>query len=129
MKNEPPARQLGEVRTILLVDDLDQLRAVFHRALVRQANIRVLEAGDSISARAVLLSENVNVIVCDLNMPGMRGDKFLAEVGQRWPQVRRVLLTAWSTADLVIGSDYEVLDKQLKLWFIVDTIVKLARMS
>jgi two-component system chemotaxis response regulator CheY len=37
--------------------------------------------------------DTVHLVVCDQVMPGMKGDRFLEVVNQRWPEVTKILLT------------------------------------
>ncbi len=57
---------------ILLVDDDEAFRSVTAIALESEGWV-VNEAADSYAALAVLQSERPDVIVCDLNMPGLDG--------------------------------------------------------
>jgi DNA-binding NarL/FixJ family response regulator len=86
----------------------------------------VLHASSGIAALTLLERERVNVVVADLLMPGMDGVALLKAIGKRWPDVRRVLLTGWTTAELVIDSDFDVLDKGLAGWLITDRVAALA---
>jgi diguanylate cyclase (GGDEF)-like protein len=64
--------------TILVIDDSEK-----HRALIREAITdsglfdRILEAADGIRGLKMLVSEPVDVVLCDLEMPGLDGEKLL----------------------------------------------------
>ena len=64
--------------TILLIDDSDAHRAEI-RATIEGSGIfdRVLEAADGLRGLKLLLGEPVDVVLCDLEMPGLDGDKLL----------------------------------------------------
>jgi two-component system chemotaxis response regulator CheY len=67
---------------ILIVDDSPAMRRVVRR-VVDLSGFEVgkyLEAGDGIQALAVLASEWVDLIVTDINMPGMDGEQLLIAV-------------------------------------------------
>jgi len=60
-------------------------------------------------------------------MPGLDGVALLAEVGRRWPAVRRLLVSGHSTGELVAVAEYDVVHKLIDARLIVETIVRLAR--
>jgi two-component system chemotaxis response regulator CheY len=67
---------------ILIVDDSPAMRRVVRR-VVDLSGFEVgkyLEAGDGIQALSVLYSEWVDLIVTDINMPGMDGEQLLMAV-------------------------------------------------
>jgi response regulator RpfG family c-di-GMP phosphodiesterase len=120
-------RPASDIRTVLLVDDELSIRSMFRRRLERRTSIRVLDCPSALAALTLLESHVVDLVVSDLQMAGMRGDVFLTEVGRRWPQTRRMLLTAFTDGELVASADFLVFDKTLSPCFVADTIVRLAR--
>ncbi len=66
-------------KTVLIVDDSNTMRKIVSRAL-RQAGIdfsEILEAADGQLALDVLGSNEVDVVLSDINMPNMTGLEFL----------------------------------------------------
>jgi two-component system chemotaxis response regulator CheY len=66
----------------LIVDDSSVMRKIVERSL-RQAGIeleKVLEAGNGAEALAVLGTEKVDLILCDINMPVMDGLEFVKQL-------------------------------------------------
>lgn len=66
-------------KTVLIVDDSNTMRKIVSRSL-RQAGIdfdTILEAGDGLEALEVLSSNQVDVVLSDINMPNMTGLEFL----------------------------------------------------
>ena len=66
-------------KTVLIVDDSNTMRKIVSRSL-RQAGIdfsTILEAADGLEALDVLTSNNVDVVLSDINMPNMNGLEFL----------------------------------------------------
>lgn len=85
---------------ILCVDDEAILTLALTRALKSAlgAKVHVDAAGSADEALAAIeelrgLEVEIKVIVCDLFMPGMRGDEFVALVAQRYPGIKSILLT------------------------------------
>ena len=70
--------------TILLIDDSETHRAEI-RATIEASGLfdRVLEAGDGLRGLKLLLGEAVDVVLCDLEMPGLDGDKLLLARGSQ----------------------------------------------
>ena len=63
-------------KTVLVVDDSSSLRQVVKMAL-QGAGYEVLEAGDGKAALALLDGRQINMVVCDVNMPVMNGIEFV----------------------------------------------------
>lgn len=63
---------------LLIIDDSPQQRAALRTALEEaQLFDRVLEAEDGIRGLKLLMSEPVDLVICDLEMPGLEGDKLI----------------------------------------------------
>lgn len=85
--------------TIVLVDDEEEaLDAV---SLVLEETFRVLPARGADEALQLLREETVAAVVTDHRMPGMSGVDLLVEVKNRYPDVARVLLTAYADCDVL----------------------------
>lgn len=65
--------------TILLIEDSEAHRAEL-RAAIQAAGLfeRVLEAADGLRGLRLLMSESVDLVLCDLEMPGLDGEKLLS---------------------------------------------------
>jgi len=66
----------------LIVDDSSVMRKIVERSL-RQAGLdlsQVLEAGNGAEALAVLQTNAVDLILCDINMPVMDGLEFVKQL-------------------------------------------------
>src|SRR5690242_10302863 len=91
-------------------DDSDVLRAVERDLRKRYADrYRVMSADSGPNALNVLnrlaqRSEPVALLVADHRMPHMSGIEFLATAIRQFPDVRRVLLTAYADTDAAIGA-------------------------
>ena len=65
------------VPTVLVIDDSQVARAKMSQLLV-DAGFRVHALPSPIGATRAILANNVNVVVVDVMMPGMRGDRLAA---------------------------------------------------
>jgi len=66
------------VASILVIEDSETHRAEIRRVLDHSGLFdRVLEASDGIRGLKLLVSESVDVVLCDLEMPGLDGEKLL----------------------------------------------------
>lgn len=93
-------------KNVLLVDDSSTMRKIIGRSL-RQAGIdfdNIFEAGDGLEALEVLESENVDLVLSDINMPNMDGISFLREKSTR-DAIKDipVLMISTETGEDIIG--------------------------
>ena len=85
---------------VLCVDDetsvLNQLSALLARRLGDTCRIECAQSADEALALIAELhaaGDHVLLVICDQVMPGMKGDRFLEAVHQRWPEIMKILLT------------------------------------
>lgn len=79
---------------ILIVEDDQDLREALVTTL-ELAKFRVREAADAEQALAQLAESPVDMVVSDVNMPGMSGHELLHEVQRRYPGLPTMLITAY----------------------------------
>ena len=80
--------------TVLIVEDDVDLREAITDTLAL-ADIRYLEAGSGEEALALLKQQAVDMVVSDVNMPGMDGHELLARLKQNQPALPVALITAY----------------------------------
>jgi len=85
---------------ILYVDDERGNRVVFEQSL--NADFNVLTAQNGTEALELLEIHEVAVIVSDMRMPTMTGDELLRIVKERYPQVIRMVVTAYADVDPIL---------------------------
>jgi len=87
---------------LLIIEDSAAHRAEI-RAALEPAKIfeAILEAEDGLAGLRMLLSEPVDVVLCDLHMPGLDGEKLLKVKSQRGvsPDIPFLFLTASKSLD------------------------------
>lgn len=89
--------------TVLLVDDEPRVLAALRRTL-RDATWRVLTAGDAREALSLLAAGGVDILLSDIDMPGMSGVELVGEVRRRHPEVIRLLLTGDASLDSALDA-------------------------
>ena len=90
-------------RTIMIVDDYESIRKTMGM-LLRSAGYDIRTAEDGFGALIQLKSVVPDLILSDLNMPGMSGFEFLSVVRRRFPQVLVVAMSgAYSASEAVPG--------------------------
>ena len=80
--------------TVLLVDDEAMVRGVVRRML-ELGGYGVLEADSARQALAVVkeLQGAVQLLVSDIQMPGMSGVELAAQLEHEWPEIRILLIS------------------------------------
>lgn len=86
--------------TVLYVDDLNVNLILFKEAFKRDYEIIITETPHE--ALKILEEKEVQVIVSDQRMPEMTGTELLEIVAERYPNMGRFLLTAYTDAETVI---------------------------
>lgn len=82
--------------TLLVIEDSASQRESIRRAL-REGGVaeRILEAADGMEGLRLLVSEAVDLVICDLELPGLGGDKLLRMARTESPgEVAFLVLTA-----------------------------------
>ena len=86
---------------ILFVDDEPHVTAALVRAMRHEPwetfNVDSAKAGLELLAR-----EEINVVVSDEQMPGMRGSEFLTLVREKYPDTIRIILTGQASVEATI---------------------------
>ncbi|MDE1463893.1 response regulator [Spartinivicinus poritis] len=69
--------------TIMVLED-HEFQRNYLRLLLQQLGIsNLLEAEDGQTALTLVSNHSVDVVICDLNLPGMHGAEFLHHLGKR----------------------------------------------
>lgn len=85
---------------VLYVDDERGNRIVFEQSL--NAEFHVLTAQDAAEALDLLEQHEFAVIVSDIRMPSMTGEELLRIVKERYPQVIRMVVTAYADVEPIL---------------------------
>lgn len=109
---------------LLIVDDSASIRQTLS-ALLGESGHQVRSAENGFSALSEIRNEVPDIILADLNMPGMSGFEFLSVVLRRFPAVRRIAMSGAYSGDGVppgVAADafYEKGSKLASLLNIID---------
>ena len=94
----PVASRSGPL--VLYVDDERGNRVVFEQSL--NTEFHVMTAQGASEALEVLDQHEVAVIVSDIRMPSMTGEELLRIVKERYPQVIRMVVTAYADVEPIL---------------------------
>ncbi|MGA3372943.1 MAG: response regulator [Terracidiphilus sp.] len=78
--------------TLLIVDDEPSIRESLSQVLT-EIGYRVRSAEDGSSALREILNEAPELLLSDLNMPGISGFELLLEVRRRFPAIRTIAMS------------------------------------
>ncbi len=94
---------------ILVVDDEFEIRSLIVEFLRDIEQYTVYEAENAQTALELLERQPVDLVLSDINMPGMKGFDLLREIRARYPATKRVLITAYNVEDyLELALNYDI---------------------
>jgi DNA-binding NtrC family response regulator len=85
----------------LIVDDEEHIREIL-KATLEPLALMVHEAGSAEAALDLVREENLDLVICDIQMPGMDGLEFLAKVKAEQPAIKFLMITAHGTMDTAV---------------------------
>ena len=112
---------------ILIVDDEPAIRRMFRRHLER-GGYAVRDADGCRTALPLLTAHDIDVVLLDINMPGISGVECLAKIKERHPYVQVIMVTA--VADIRTGIDvmkkgvFDYLNKPVKRQQLLDVVAR-----
>ncbi len=81
-------------RRVLVVEDEGRLRDMLQRA-VRDMGFEITCAGSAESGMRILEDRPIDILLVDLNLPGMGGLEMLEIVHRRWQDMQAIVLTGF----------------------------------
>lgn len=89
--------------TVIVADD-EKLGRQGLVELLSSKGYQVHEAEEGQAVLDILEEYEIDLILCDIKMPGMDGIAVLKQVGERYPQTMVMLMTAYASIETVIGA-------------------------
>lgn len=89
--------------TILIIDDEPKMAGILKRVLSK-VGYQVVATNEPERGLEILQSQSVQIILCDLKMPGMDGIEVLERAKQIQPQAEVIMMTAYATAQTAVES-------------------------
>ncbi len=89
-----PAFESGKDTCVLVVEDESRLRDLLLSA-IPDMGFRTQAAPNAESALAAMEDHAYDIILLDLNLPGMQGLEFFTTLRQRWPRTQVIILTGY----------------------------------
>lgn len=97
-----PASERGSDSLILLVDDSRMDQRVAVHLLEQRPQTRVLVAGDGREALELIENLRPDLVVTDLQMPGMDGLELVESIRDRYPYLPTILMTAHGSEQIAM---------------------------
>ncbi len=92
-----------EKQKILVVDDDDHLRLVLQETLT-SCGYQVMVAASGNEAVKILDQEEIDLLITDLMMPGIKGVELVGLAKEKQPQIGAIVITAYGTIDRAVES-------------------------
>jgi predicted regulator of Ras-like GTPase activity (Roadblock/LC7/MglB family)/DNA-binding response OmpR family regulator len=84
------------MKRVLVVDDEEDMLWMLQRNLNKgMEDVEILAAKSGEEALALLSDRSVNLVITDINMPGMNGLDLLIEINNRFPGTGVIIMTAY----------------------------------
>src|ERR1700722_12912638 len=91
--------------TVSIVEDNDQLRGTLARLINREEGFRCLsQFGNAEDALEQLPKEKPDVVLMDINLPGMNGVECVRKLKQTIPEIQVVMLTAYDENENIFNA-------------------------
>lgn len=84
--------------TVLVVDDEELYRRAIERILLRVGH-QVAMAADAAEALQVVRSEPVDLVLCDIQMPGINGLELVRQIHEMQPDLPCIVMTGYNTPE------------------------------
>lgn len=115
-------------KSIMLVDDSATMRKIIMRT-IRAAGLSlgdITEAGDGGEALEKMAANPVDIILCDVNMPGMGGQEFVQKLRENnsYDGTKVVMVSTESADDFISGMMSDGANGYIKKPFTPESIQK-----
>lgn len=84
------------MKRVLVVDDEADMLWMLQRNLNKDMEgVEILAAESGEEALSILSDKDINLVISDINMPGMNGLDLLVEINNRYPETGVIIMTAY----------------------------------
>jgi len=83
-----------QLNKVLIIDDEEKLRTLLSKIITLEG-FEVLQAGDAKSGFKRLESADIDVVICDVKLPGANGVDLSKTIKEKYPFTEIILLTAY----------------------------------
>lgn len=90
--------------SILIVDDEPGVLSAVMRCFLDSAYEVLTASSGSEGLERLQQNGGVDLVISDFRMPGMNGVEFLQQVMKRWPDTKRVILSAYTDAEILLAA-------------------------
>lgn len=85
-------------RRVLIVEDEPNMREMLSRA-AREMEFTPQAVGTAEAALTAMATDPADLILLDMNLPGLSGIEFFERINARWPQTPVIILTGYGDLD------------------------------
>lgn len=107
-----------KVPKILIVDDEEQTRQTLRDYLSPRIECEIIEVSDGYEAVKRLESDRIDLILLDINMPGMKGTQVIKKAREISKDIAIIVITKWDSSEFskqLKSSEVEYIPKPLSL--------------
>ncbi|MGD8366228.1 MAG: sigma-54 dependent transcriptional regulator [Desulfobacterales bacterium] len=91
-------------QTLLIVDDLNDMRKFLTRLIGRAMAVEVHTASDGERALEIIAGRNISVVLADIRMPKMDGIELLGRIRRLDPEAIVIMMTAFGSIENAVES-------------------------
>jgi CheY-like chemotaxis protein len=114
------------IANLMIVDDNEGVRHLVSRWLER-AGFTVSQAKDGAEALEKIKQEPPDIVIADIRMPRINGLELTRMIKRDFPNIKVVLMTAYSSPQTIAQAKREGVDDYLEKPFTQDQVEKVAR--
>lgn len=81
------------MKRILIVEDNDDIRALYKRILRKAPEIEVFEASDAFAALSIIKEISPDLLLVDISLPGIDGIEFVRLIHGDFPCIKILIVT------------------------------------
>jgi sigma-B regulation protein RsbU (phosphoserine phosphatase) len=100
-----------EIPKILIVDDEKDTRDALNDYLSNRIECQIIEAENGYEALKQLQNDSIDLILLDINMPGISGAEVIKEAKAKAQDISIIVITKWDSFEVAskvkeLGADY-----------------------